>query len=96
MPNFVSCVVVGCDYSVDSSLRASHTLCTFANDEHVLLVFVIRLRCRIFFLRVLSSNQNLASRFFFKSLLVETFWSNEHANVINTCILGDVNLFLDL
>ena len=95
MADFVSRVVICSDDPIHRCLGPSYALGALSNDQHVLLIFVVWLRGGVLFLRILASDQNLAPCFLLKALLVETFRSNEHANVVDARVLRNVNLFLD-
>ena len=62
----------------------------------MLIIIIVWLRYCPCFLRTFSSYQNFASGLFFKTLLVKTFWSDNHTNVVHTIVLFQVDLFLKL
>ena len=95
MANLISRIVVRSDDPIHGCLSPANALSALSNDPHVLLIFIVRLRRGVLLLRVLASYQNLAPGFLLKALLVETFRSNEHANVVDARVLRNVNLFLD-
>ena len=41
MPYLLSCVVISCDYTIDSRLCSSYTLCALSNDENMLLITIV-------------------------------------------------------
>ena len=94
MADFVPRVVVRSDDPVYRGLGSSHALGALSNDQHVLLVFVVRLWRSVFFLRVLASDQNLAPSLLLKALLVEAFGPNKHSYVVYARVLWNVYLFL--
>ena len=95
MPDLFSCGVVSSNYSVNSGLRSSHALSGLSNYEHMLFVFIVRLRSSVLLLRILSSDKDLTPCLFLKTLLIQAFRSNQHADVVDSSILGDVDLLLN-
>jgi len=61
----------------------------------MLIILVIRLRGRPLFLRSFSPDQDLALGLFLKPLLIVTLGADQEADVVDTWVLWDVNLFLD-
>ena len=60
----------------------------------MLLILVVWLWCSVLLLRVLASDQNLAPCLLLQALLVETFWPDQHADIVDASVLRNVNLFL--
>ena len=58
---------------------------TLSNDENVLVFFFFQNRS--IFLTALTSDQDLAARFFLEAFLVHAFRTNEQANVVNASVL---------
>ena len=96
MPYLLSCVVISCDDPIDSRLCSSNTLSALANNKNVLFVTIVGLRCGIFLLRVLASDQNFAPCLLFQALLVEAFGTYKHTDVVDTGVLRDIELLLYL
>ena len=91
MANLVSRAVVCRDDPVNGGLRAPDALSTLTDDEHVLLVLVVWLRCGVLLLRVLAADQYLAASLLLESLLIKALRPNEHANVIDSRVLRNVD-----
>ena len=96
MSNFLSRRVISCDDSVHSGLSTPHTLRALADDQHMLFVFIVRLRRCVLLLRVLSSDKNLATSLFLETLLVEALRTNKHSDIVHSSVLRNVYLLLDL
>lgn len=96
MTDLLSGLFVSGDDSFDSDLCPLHRLGVISDQEHVLLVIVIGLRNRARFLRALTSDQDLAACLFLETLLIQTFRSNDHANVVDASTLRNVDLPLYL
>ena len=96
MPYLLSCVVISCDDPIDSRLCSSNTLCALTNNENVLFITIVGLRCGIFLLRVLASDQNFATCLFFQALLVEAFGTYQHSDVVDAGVLRYIELLLYL
>ena len=62
----------------------------------MLFIAIVGLRCGIFLLRVLTSDQNFAPCFFFQTLLVKAFGTYKHSYVVDAGVLGNVELLLYL
>jgi len=61
----------------------------------MLVVIIIWLGCRALFLRSLSSDEDFAFTFFFKTLLVMALRSNQETDVVNTRVLWDIYLLFN-
>jgi hypothetical protein len=58
----------------------------------VLLVLIIWLRSRSLFLRALATDEDFTFGLLFKAFLVVALWTNQQTNVVDTGILGDIDL----
>ena len=62
----------------------------------MLIIIIVRLWDCSRLLGTFTPYQNFTPSFFFKSLLVKTLWSDDHANIVNAVVLGNVNFSLKL
>ena len=88
--------VVCSDHALHSVGGPAHVLGSVTYDQHMLLVVIVGLRGRSFFLRPLASDEYLAARLLLEPLLIETFRANKHAYVVDASVLRQVNLLLNL
>lgn len=96
VPNLLTGAFVRSDDALNRHLRPRHGCLIVRNQEHVLLVVVVLLRLGTRLLRALAPNEDFAARLLLKSLLVEALGSNDHADVIDSVVLRNVNFALDL
>jgi hypothetical protein len=93
---FVACQVICTNNALDCDLRPLHRCLVISDQEHVLLVIIIGLGRSALFLASFSSYQDFAVCLLFKSFLVQAFGANDHAYVVDACILGNVDLLFKL
>ena len=62
----------------------------------MLLVVIVWLRLSTLLLRTFASYENFTARLLFKSLLVKSLWSNNHADVVDVVVLRNVNFLFNL
>jgi hypothetical protein len=62
----------------------------------VLLIVIIGLGCCALFLASFASYQDFAVCLLLQSLLVESFGPDDHPDVVDTCVLRDVDLLFKL
>lgn len=86
LSNLVPCCIIGCYDPLYCVLSSLHIFGRITYDKYMLIVIIVWLRCRPFLLGTLASNEDFASGFFLKSLLVETLRTYKHTNVIDTSI----------
>ena len=73
--NFVSCTFIGLQDSVDDGRGLLHIFLSLTNDQHVLVIFVVRLSGGSLLLGAFASDQDFALRFFLETFLVVTLRS---------------------
>jgi hypothetical protein len=95
MANLVPGCIIRRDDSLDCCLSLAKALLSVSNEKHMLFIFIIGLWGRALLLGPLTPNKYLATRFFFEALLIQTFWSNEHTDIIDSCCLRNINFLFD-
>jgi hypothetical protein len=95
LPDLVSRVIVGRNDSLYRVLGSLYIFGSITNNQHVLIIIIVWLRRGTLLLRAFSSDQDLAAGLFLKSLLIETFRANQHAYVVDSGVLGKINLLLN-
>ena len=94
VPDFVSGVLVSRNDALYSHLGTRHGSLIVSYQKHMLLVVIVGLRRCTRLLTSLAADEDLAARFFFKSFLVEAFGPNNHSDIVDAVVLGDVDLSL--
>ena len=95
LPDFIPGRVICGDDSINGVLSSSDIFGRIPNNQDMLLVFIIRLRSRPFLLRALAADQDLAAGLFFESLLVQALGPYEHADVVDSGVLWEINLLFN-
>lgn len=95
LPDFIPGRVICCDDSLNGVLGSSDIFGRISNNQDMLLIFIIRLRRRPFLLGPLATDQDLATGLFFESLLIQALGPYEHADVVNSGVLREINLLFN-
>jgi hypothetical protein len=95
LPDFIPGRVICSDNSLNGVLGSSDIFGRISNNQDMLLIFIIRLRSRPFLLRAFATDQDLATRLFFESLLIQALGPYEHADVVNSGVLREINLLFN-
>lgn len=95
LPDFIPGRVICSDDSLNRVLGSSDIFGRISNNQDMLLIFIIRLRRRTFLLRPLATDQDLATGLFFESLLIKALGPYEHADVVNSGVLWEINLLFN-
>ena len=95
MTNFISCIIISSYDTINSCLCSPDALRALSNNQHMLLIFIVGLRRSILLLTILASYQYFTACFLLQALLVEALGPNQHANIIDSCVLRNVDFLLN-